>query len=283
MHGNLIWYAAVALCVAAGSLLTCRAALDLRRRGAGFLGDDLRHELARQFVFVSSRHLLLMSTLLGAVSAMAVYVLLRSMPLSLLATAVSICAPRLYIGVLRTRRRRRLGAQLPDALALWAGLLRAGQGVSQGLVRVAERQTAPLGDELRLLLRQYRMGMSLEQGMQELQDRVKLPDLGMLSTVLKANRELGGNLAESLQRLSELMRSRLAMEARIRSLTSQGRLQGWIVGLLPLFLLLVLRFMEPESIRLLVTRPAGWAALGVIAALELSGFLLIRRIVSIEV
>jgi tight adherence protein B len=283
MQGNTILHVTVAVSIAAGSLLTCRAAIDLRRRGAGFLGDDVRHELARQFVFVSSAHMLLMSALLGAGSAVAVHLPFRSIPLSLVAAAVGVCTPRIYIGVLRARRRRRLGAQLPDALALWAGLLRAGQGVSQGLVRVAERQAAPLGDELRLLLRQYRMGMSLEQGMQDLQVRVQLPDLGMLSTVLKANRELGGNLAESLQRVSELMRSRLAMEARIRSLTSQGRLQGWIVGLLPLFLMLVLHFMEPESIRLLFTTPAGWAALGVIAAMELSGFLLIRRIVSIEV
>jgi tight adherence protein B len=73
------------------------------------------------------------------------------------------------------------------------------------------------------------------------------------------------------------------MEARIRALTSQGKLQGLIVGMLPVLLLVVLGFMEPEAMRKLYQTHQGWAALGAIVALEATGFVLIRRVVSIEV
>ena len=191
--------------------------------------------------------------------------------------------PRLLVRVLRARRRALIAAQLPDALVLWAGLLRSGQGLSQSLAQVAERQAPPLRDDLGMLLRQYRVGMPLERAVEEWRARVGINDLGMLSTLLRATRELGGNLAESLSRLADVMRSRMAMEARIRALTSQGKLQGLIVGLLPVLLLIVLGFMEPQAMRKLYQTHQGWAALGAMFALEVTGFVLIRRIVSIEV
>ena len=166
---------------------------------------------------------------------------------------------------------------------LWAGLLRSGQGLSQSLGQVAARQAPPLRDDLGMLLRQYRVGMPLERAVEEWRTRVGINDLGMLSTLLRATRELGGNLAESLSRLAEVMRSRMAMEARIRALTSQGKLQGLIVGLLPVLLLVVLGFMEPDAMRKLYQTHQGWAALGAMLALEATGFVLIRRIVNIEV
>jgi tight adherence protein B len=104
-----------------------------------------------------------------------------------------------------------------------------------------------------------------------------------MSTLLRVTHELGGNLGESLLRLAALLRSRQAVESRIRSLTAQGRLQGVIVGILPLLLLVVLCFMEPAAMSMLFTHPAGWAVLGLIAMLEVVGFLLIRRIVAIDV
>jgi tight adherence protein B len=166
---------------------------------------------------------------------------------------------------------------------MWAGLLRAGQSTQQALSQVAQRQATPLGDELRLVLGQLRMGVQLEEAFGSLRRRADMQDLRLLSTLLATQRELGGNLAESLQRLSELMRGRLQMEARIDSLTAQGRVQGVVVGTLPLLLLVVLYMMEREAMQVLHTTWQGWAALAAIAVLELLGFVLIRRIVRIEI
>jgi tight adherence protein B len=196
---------------------------------------------------------------------------------------VALAAPRLLVRWLRTRWQRRLAQQLPDALALWAGLLRAGQSSQQALAQVAERQGAPLGDELRFVLGQLRMGVALEEAFGSLRRRAGIQDLRLLSTLLATQRELGGNLAESLQRLADLVRGRLLMEARIDSFTAQGRIQGVVVGTLPLLLLAVLYVMEREAMQVLHTTWQGWTALGAIAALELLGFVLIRRIVRIEI
>ena len=148
---------------------------------------------------------------------------------------------------------------------------------------MAARQNPPLGDELRLVLAQLRLGATLDIAFQGLRDRAQLTDLRLLATVLQANRDLGGNLAESLHRLAELLRGRLVMEARIQSLTAQGRLQGLVVGALPLVLLAVLYAMEGDTMRVLHTTIQGWVTLGVVVVLELTGFLLIRRIVRIDV
>lgn len=210
--------------------------------------------------------------------------LLSGMPLAAILLACSLLAavPRTATALLASRRRRKLVGQLPDALQLWAGLLRSGLGLSAALLQLGSRQSGPLGEELRLVLAESRLGIPLDRAFSALCQRSGCADLRMLSTLLHTHRELGGNLAEALDRLSATLRSRLAMEARIQSLTAQGRMQGTVVGLLPLFLALVLSFMEPAAMHALFSTRAGAACIAVILALEVSGFLLIRRIVRID-
>ncbi len=276
-----------ALLVAAG--VACLVLVILRQlRGAalwwtGLAGHRTEHELASLFIFVPAGRLLVIT--LGLAAAVIAVTLLLDVPAGLCAAAVlvALAGPRLLVRGLRARWRRRLARQLPDALGLWAGLLRAGQSSQQALSQVAQRQAAPLGDELRFVLGQLRMGVTLEEAFASLRRRADMQDLRLLSTLLATQRELGGNLAESLQRLADLMRGRLQMEARIDSLTAQGRVQGVVVGVLPLLLLAVLYVMEREAMQVLHSTWQGWSALAAIAFLELLGFLLIRRIVRIEI
>lgn len=246
-------------------------------------GAHTESDLAGLFVFVPAGRLLWM-TACGAILGMGL-TLLSPLPLPAVPLVGILCMalPRLAVHWLRGRWRRRLAQQLPDALALWSGLMRAGQSTQQALGHVAHRQAAPLGDELRMVLGQLRLGLPLETAMAALRDRAGLADLRLLSTLLGTQRELGGNLAESLERLAELLRGRLVMEARIQSLTAQGRMQGAVVGILPVLLLVVLYFMERDAMRVLHTTWQGWTALAAMLVLELTGFLMIRRIVRIEV
>jgi tight adherence protein B len=259
--------------------------LALRGTGA-FL--EAQHQLANgdlasMFIFMDGQRIALGSMASGAVLALASLIAGAPWPVAVLALAVGLMSPRILVGHLRRERRRRLYAQLPDALQAWAGLLSSGHGMNSALAQLAERQAQPLGDELRLLVRQSRMGVPVEGAFDALCRRIGTPDLMLLATLLQVTRELGGNLGESLLRLAGLMRARQAVEARIRSLTAQGRLQGLIVGMLPIGLMVVLCFMEPAAMAMLFTQPAGWAVLGLIAVLEVLGFLLIRRIVAIDV
>jgi tight adherence protein B len=263
------------------------AAFRLLRRAAHPDSLGLLHrtesDLALLFIFVSASQLRV-AALAGMILVLGLGWLL-DLPwilTTMLAGSMALI-PRLSVGWLRHRWRIRLTTQLPDALALWAGLMRAGQAMAPALAQLASRQPNPLGAELKLVLSQYRLGVGLDVAVAQFRDRAAVPDLRMLATLLRAQRELGGNLAEAMERLATLLRTRLAMEARIRSLTAQGRLQGIVVGLLPLLLGAVLSFMEPVAMKSLVTTPVGWAAVALVAALETAGFTMIRRIVNIDV
>lgn len=246
-------------------------------------GQRTESDLAGLFVFIPASRLLLWSVLLAGCVALAGAGLHWPTPAIVAMSIACLATPRLFLRWLRVRWRQRLAVQLPDALSSWAGLLRAGQSSQQALAQVAQRQQAPLGNELRLVMGQLRMGVALEVAFDALRERAGVGDLRLLSTLLATQRELGGNLAESLQRLSDLLRGRLLMEARIASLTAQGRMQGVVVGVLPLLLLAVLYVMERDAMQVLHTTWQGWSALAAIALLEALGFFLIRRIVRIEV
>lgn len=277
---------AAALIAAGGAvlaLLALRCALGLAARWEQTAIRLSESDLSQMFVFIPPGTLMAMTLLIVLLSTLLAW--LGGLPLVLLPVVAgfALAIPRLTVRALRARWRTRIARQIPDFLALWAGLLRAGQGTTQALNQVAQRQAAPLGDELRLVAGQLRLGVALESAIAGLQERAALLDLRMLHTLLGTHRELGGNLAESLQRLADLLRGRLQMEERIRSLTAQGRLQGVVVGVLPLLLLVALYAMEPEAMRVLHTTWQGWVALAFIAALEFCGFLLIRRIVRIDI
>jgi tight adherence protein B len=273
----------LAIAVAAGMLILLRQLRGAARWWAGLAGQRTETELASLFVFVPAGRLLAITVALAAVAVAAALLLRAPLALALVVGVAALALPRLGLRMLRSRWRSRLAQQLPDALALWAGLLRAGQSSQQALAQVAQRQSAPLGDELRFVLGQLRMGIALDTTFDSLEERSALADLRLLSTLLATQRELGGNLAESLHRLAELLRGRLQMQARIASLTAQGRMQGVVVGMLPLLLLAVLYVMEREAMQVLHTTWQGWVALAAIAILELVGFLLLRRIVRIDI
>lgn len=271
------------LSIGAIAILLIRLICKTGSSGWRTLGSATESELASLYIFISARKLMVLTAFLVLAAAGVGLLPGVAAPVWLLTVGISVVLPRVLVRVLRARRRALIAAQLPDALSLWAGLLRSGLGLSQSLGQVAARQAPPLRHDLAMLLRQQRVGMPIERAVEEWRVRTGLADLGMVSTLLRATRELGGNLSESLSRLADVMRSRMVMEARIRALTSQGKLQGLIVGMLPILLLVVLGFMEPDAMRKLYQTHMGWAALGAMLALEVTGFVLIRRIVNIEV
>jgi tight adherence protein B len=273
--------AAVAMMAAllALALRVTRSARGIHRAVARVVDDDL----ANAFIFLDGQVLLQVSA--SAAAALAVIAYLTS--LNLASTGVLIgamlIAPRLVLSRLRSRRQQRMLRQLPDAIQALAALLRAGHALGQAAATLAETQPRPLQDEWRLLLRRMRMGERADTAFELLAQRIAAPEARLFATTIRIALELGGSLAEALEHLADATRRRLEMQARIAALTSQGRLQGMIVGALPLLLLLVLSTMDAQAMQLLWTRPGGWAALGVLLCLEVCGFVMIRRIVRIDV
>ena len=183
----------------------------------------------------------------------------------------------------RWRRHQLFENQLPDALLSVAGALRSGAGLSVALQTMVHQTPPPLGQEFGLLLREQRLGLHLDACLAHLQRRVPTPNTLLVVSAMRIASHTGGGLAETLERTAHTVRSKLQMEGKVQALTAQGKLQAWVVGLLPLVLMAVLNHMEPEAMAHLWHTPLGWATLAVLAVLEGLGVYTIRRIVAIDI
>lgn len=210
-------------------------------------------------------------------------VLTNSITLGLAASVVTAFVPRFILSWLRRRRMDKLEQQLPDALMMLAGGMRAGVSLTQAVQQLVIESQPPIAQEFDLVLREQRLGVPLDQALDNLDARVPLQSVTLTVSAMRIAGETGGQLAETLERAAQTLRNKLAMEGKIRALTSQGKLQAWVVGALPLFLIFVLMKMEPQAMGLMFTTPIGWATLAVVALLEFFGVLLIRKIVAIDV
>jgi tight adherence protein B len=272
---------------AIATTVACLVVMRVFRSGGAAFHDSMtsmaRGNLADLFIFVEPRKLWLM-TLAAVVVLPSLVLMVTGNPVIAVIIAVFVMAgPQVMLKLLRKKRLFKLVRQMPDGLASLAGAMRAGLSLPQALATLAEQQPAPFCQEFELVVRKQRLGMPLDQAMQELEARVPGTEMSMFVTAVRIAREMGGNLSESLERLAETLRRKLAMEDKILALTSQGKMQGWIVGLLPVFLAAVLSFMEPEAMRPLFTTTLGYCVIGGVAVLEFIGFLMIRKIVNIEV
>jgi tight adherence protein B len=191
--------------------------------------------------------------------------------------------PRITLAWLQQRRLHAIEQQLPDALQIIAGGLRAGVSLPLALQQLVREGQPPISQEFDLLLREHRLGVALDEALEHLAQRLPLQTLTLVVAAMRIANETGGSLAEALERAALSVRSQLAMAGKIRALTAQGKLQAIVVGLLPLSLLAILDRMEPQAMALLWNTPMGWITLGAIITLELLGVLTIRRVVAIDI
>lgn len=242
-----------------------------------------RTRLGEFFLFLDPASLW-QANLLACGAVFIVIVLASASPgLALASAAAVLAAPRWVLIHLRRRRQSRFDEQLPDLLLSLSGALRAGSSVQAALHHIVPQAPVPLSQEFGLVLREQRIGVPLEQALANLQERMPGEGTGLVVSSLSIALGNGGNLAETLERIAATLRARGQLRARVAALTSQGRLQAWIMACLPLALALVLDHLDPQAMALLWHTPAGWAVLAVVAVLELAGIALIRRIVDIQV
>lgn len=188
--------------------------------------------------------------------------------------------PPLLVRMLRDRRVRRFEAQLVDALETAASGLQAGLSLQQALEGAAAGSASPFREEMGLALREVRMGAALDESLDDLLDRMPSEELALFVDATILARRTGGNIAASYRTIAEALRTRFRSEGKLRALTAQGRMQAWVVGAMPLLLGAVLHRIRPDLVEPLVHHPAGWALGFVVLALEMVGFLWIRRVVT---
>ncbi len=192
-------------------------------------------------------------------------------------------APNWLVARARRRRLAQFDGQLPAMLLALAGALRAGAGIQTAIGQITAQAAAPLSQEFALVQRQQRLGISFEQSLDDLFVRMPSESTGLLVSALKIATQSGGNLAEALERIAQTLQARQHIQGRIRALTSQGKMQAWVMAGLPLLLIMVLNMLDPAAMSPMWFHPAGWLVLGIIFLLEALGMWLILKIVNIDI
>ncbi|MCK5219261.1 type II secretion system F family protein [bacterium] len=203
--------------------------------------------------------------------------------LVLAAAAGGFLLPLLILKIRQAARFRALESQLSDALELIANSLRAGLSLVQALEVVAQEALCPVSEEFGEVVRDCRLGLSPLEALEKMLKRWDNKDLELFVVAAGVSLRTGGNLAEVAGRQIETIRERSRLQGRIATLTAQGKMSGWVVGLLPLGLLIGLGVLDPELISGFCRHPLGMVMLGAGLVMEIIGAWVISRIVKIEV
>lgn len=191
--------------------------------------------------------------------------------------------PSLVLRMSLNRRADKLREQLPDVLTIMASSLRAGHSFLQALDTTAREISAPANAEFQRLVAEIRLGRPAEDALEALADRVGSPDFRWAVLAVNIQREVGGNLAEILDNVSDTLRERATMRRQIRVLTAEGRLSAWVLALLPFAIAIYMFAVNPSYISLLLTTRMGLFMLGGAGVLMVLGVLWMRKIVDIDV
>lgn len=203
--------------------------------------------------------------------------------LGLIVAALVAVLPVFFLRTLRSRRLKAFDAQLPDVLNLLAGSLRAGYSFLQCVETVAQEASDPMARELRRVLAEARLGRPLEDALADVASRMQSQDFAWSVMAIRIQREVGGNLAELLQTVSDTMVQRSRMRGEVKALTAEGRMSAVIMGLLPVALGLFMFTAAPDYIQTLFGSAIGWIMIGGSTLMALAGVAWIQKIVKVEV
>jgi len=209
----------------------------------------------------------------------------RLSPLWMVAIPLGLAAGWLPIAWVRMKANRRVTKfeeQFPEAIDLMARALRAGHAMTTGLALVAEELPDPVGAEFRLVYDRQNFGMSMPDALRHFADRVPLLDARFFVTAVLTQRESGGNLAEILDNLGDVIRQRFRVKRQIKVVTAHARLTGWVLVFMPVVIALAMAIVAPDHILTLVRDPLGIQMTFVALFLWLVGYLAIRRLVNVE-
>jgi tight adherence protein B len=272
----------VAACVMAAAVMVFiairRTLQGYERAFVGGLGSRLQ----QSFILADPQRLFVVSIAITCLGAGMGYLVIGPVG-AVGASIVGISLPRLLVALMAKQRVKKFVYQLPDALLALASALRAGSNLTKGLELLATRQPPPLSQEFTIILAEYRVGRQLAESLTDLRRRIDTPELDLMNTALNVSRRVGGNLADTLESLAKTLQEKAHIEGKIDALTSMGRAQGWVVGLLPIFIGFVLYQQQPERMSLLFTQWYGWIVLAVVAIMMSIAAWMIRKIVNIDV
>jgi len=250
----------------------------VRRREAKY--NDSLNEL---FLFSVAPRSLIWASVAGGGLMGAVFTIALGWIIGAMAAVVGCFIPVLVLRMMAVRRRSRLETQLVDGILALSNSVKAGLTLVDAIRLVEENAPVPTSQEFGLILREYEHGMSLEEALDRAAIRIPNPSHKLVFAALKTSRERGGDVGQTLDRISASVREIHRLEERVKTLTAQGRLATKIMIAMPIFIGVILYMIDPEGIKLLFVDPVGHIVLAICIVLDVLGLLWIRKIVTIDI
>jgi len=259
-------------------------------------GANLARDIARADLKLKPSEFLAIwaVSIIGVPLAMVVFSLglpaLRNPLFLVVGALIGFLLPRFWLSRRKAGRLNAFNKQLPDTITLLANALRAGSSFLQAIELVVRESRPPISTEFSRVIREVNLGLPFEQALENMVRRVRSDDLELMATAISIQHQVGGNLAEILDSIAYTIRERIRIKGEIRTLTAQQRLSGYVVGFLPIGLAGFLFIAAPGFMDPMFANPPAIAGLpaGVVILLfggfmMFIGFMLIRKIVDIEV
>ena len=243
----------------------------------------LKRMLDQADLHITVTRLLMFSVMAGILAGLAVSMLTVSLLAVAGAGLAAMVVPFLHVW---WKRRERLNAfleHLPDALELMSRSLSAGHAFSESLQMIASEMPEPIAGEFRKTYEEQNLGLSLKLSLDNLAERVPLLDLRLCIVAIMIQRETGGNLAEILEKVAMTIRERFRIMEDLRTLTTSSRLSSWILCGIPIFLAVAVTVMNPDYMSVLWSDPRGHKLVALAVVLQITGMLVIRKILNIKI
>lgn len=243
----------------------------------------LKRVLDQADLHITVTRLFMFSIMAGMLAALAASMLTISVLVMVTSGLVAAAMPFLHVFWKRKKRFELFLEHLPDTLELMSRALSAGHAFSEGLQMVSVEMPEPIATEFRKTYEEQNLGLSMKLALENLTQRIPLLDLRLCVTAILIQRETGGNLAEILEKVAHTIRERFRILGDLKTLTTSSRMSAWLLCGLPIFITIVISAMNPEYMSVMVRDPRGHKLIGVALLMQITGMLVVRKILRIKI
>jgi tight adherence protein B len=243
----------------------------------------MKRVLDQADLHITVTRLVMFSIMAGMLAALAASMLTISVLVMIAAGVTAAALPFIHVFWKRKKRFEQFLEHLPDTLELMSRALSAGHAFSESLHMVSTEMPEPIATEFRKTYEEQNLGLSLKLALENLTQRMPLLDLRLCVTAILIQRETGGNLAEILEKVAYTIRERFRILGDLKTLTTSSRLSAWLLCGLPIFITIVISAMNPEYMSVMWSDPRGHKLIFAALFMQITGMLVVRKILRIKI
>jgi tight adherence protein B len=226
---------------------------------------------------------IMIATGIGMGALLIAWLVTASTLVALVAAAIGIYAPCVWLSAKRSRRQRALADQLPEALDFLSRILKAGHSLSTGLQMMAEELPQPISGEFRRAYDAHSLGQSLEDALRDTSKRIDSTDFAFFVTAVLIQRQTGGDLSEVLGNISGMIRQRIRLQQHVKAKTAEGRFTGYILSAFPAVMFVIAYSLNPDYAGVLIRTNTGLMLLAIALGLQVLGLYFIKKLTTVTV